>query len=365
VARALLAWFAVQARDLPWRRTLDPYAIWVSEIMLQQTQVRTVTAYWERWMRALPDVRALAAAPEPQLLKLWEGLGYYRRVRHLQAAAREIVERHGGAFPTGFDDVLALPGIGRYTAGAICSIAFNQPRPLLDGNVTRVLTRLSGIRTDPRSAVNQARLWEQATEIVAAAAHEPAPAMPGRPALCLAGPCSAVNQALMELGALICTPAAPRCADCPLRGRCEAQRRGLTASIPAARARPATQARRLAAFVCEKRGRVLVRQRPASSVNGGFWEFPFLERADGEPVSNQEAARALGAKVASLHPLGEVRHAIMQSRYAIGVHRAELDATPRACERLGRWLGVDELRRLPLTGASLKILRCYLDADGR
>src|SRR2546421_8141925 len=146
VVRALLKWFGQHARDLPWRRTGDPYAIWVSEIMLQQTQVKTVVPYWERWMRDLPDITSLAKARSEKIHKLWEGLGYYTRVRNMQSAARLICEKHGGQFPRRFEDVFALPGIGRYTAGAICSIALNQPMPILDGNVIRVFTRLFGIR---------------------------------------------------------------------------------------------------------------------------------------------------------------------------------------------------------------------------
>src|SRR5215471_4831488 len=161
----LLAWFAVNARDLPWRRTRDPYAVWVSEIMLQQTQVKTVLPYWERWMNALPDIEALARAPLERLNKLWEGLGYYHRVRNMQAAARLIQTKHSGKFPDQLEDLLELPGIGRYTAGAICSIAFNQPQPVLDGNVIRVLTRLFGIDGDPRKPHTNAKLWSLATEL--------------------------------------------------------------------------------------------------------------------------------------------------------------------------------------------------------
>ena len=162
----LLDWFAANARDLPWRRTRDPYAIWVSEIMLQQTQVKTVIPFWERWMRELPTIEAAAKAPSEKIHKLWEGLGYYTRVRNLQKAAQVIVEKHGGKFPENFDDVLALPGIGRYTAGAICSIAFNQPTPILDGNVIRVLTRIFGIAENPKEKKTNARLWQLAEELV-------------------------------------------------------------------------------------------------------------------------------------------------------------------------------------------------------
>src|SRR5262245_131785 len=162
----LLRWFSENARDLPWRRTRDPYAIWVSEIMLQQTQVKTVLPYWQRWMRELPSIRAVSRATPEKIHKLWEGLGYYTRVRNLQRAARIVLEKHDGIFPARFDDMLALPGIGRYTAGAICSIAFNQPTPILDGNVIRVLTRIFGISENPREKETNAHLWELADELV-------------------------------------------------------------------------------------------------------------------------------------------------------------------------------------------------------
>jgi A/G-specific adenine glycosylase len=170
---ALLNWFAANARDLPWRRTRDPYAIWVSEIMLQQTQVKTVMPYWERWMRELPTIKAAANANSDKIHKLWEGLGYYTRVRSLQKAARQIVEKHDGEFPDNFDGVLALPGLGRYTAGAICSIAFNQPTPILDGNVVRLLTRIFGIAKNPREKKTNARLWRLAENLVGRAVPSP------------------------------------------------------------------------------------------------------------------------------------------------------------------------------------------------
>src|SRR5580692_8401340 len=169
IVKNLLAWFAANARDLPWRRTRDPYGIWVSEIMLQQTQVKTVIPFWNRWMRELPTIAAAAKAPSAKIHKLWEGLGYYTRVRNLQKAALVIVEKHGGKFPENFDEVLELPGIGPYTAGAICSIAFNQPAPILDGNVIRVLTRIFGIAENPKEKETNAKLWRLAEEVVSRA----------------------------------------------------------------------------------------------------------------------------------------------------------------------------------------------------
>ncbi|HUA67417.1 MAG TPA: A/G-specific adenine glycosylase, partial [Candidatus Saccharimonadales bacterium] len=196
----LLDWFSKNARDLPWRRTRDPYAIWISEIMLQQTQVKTVIPYWKRWRRELPTIKTVAGASADKIHKLWEGLGYYTRARNLQKAARQVITKHGGKFPENFDDILALPGIGRYTAGAICSIAFNQPMPILDGNVIRVLTRIFGIVENPKEKKTNARLWQLAEELVRRAVPSP-PRRGGNTTPYH----SFLNQSLMELGALVCT----------------------------------------------------------------------------------------------------------------------------------------------------------------
>ncbi len=345
-SRALLApllrWFARAARDLPWRRTRDPYAIWVSEIMLQQTQVKTVIPYWERWMRELPDVRALAAAKPERVLKLWEGLGYYTRARNLQRAAQMIVGGHGGMFPRRFEDILALPGVGRYTAGAVSSIALDEPRPILDGNVIRVLTRLFGIADDPRGKQTNARLWQIAEELVTRAG-------PKR--------CSALNQALMELGALVCTPRSPQCGTCPLRRRCDARMTQRTGSLPNLGPRAAATDRQVVAFVFERAGKFLVRQRPAHGVNRQLWEFPNHE-VNGE---RQDAATLLAEHqrvgAVKAQPLVEVRHSITRYRIALRAFHVELprEAAPR--ERRGRWLAWAELDALPFTSAHRKVLK--------
>jgi len=216
----LLKWYAAHARDLPWRRTRDPYLIAVAEIMLQQTQVKTVIPFWERWQRELPTVEAAAKAPSAKIHKLWEGLGYYTRVRNLQKAAQLIVGRHAGKFPENFADILALPGIGRYTAGAICSIAFNQPAPILDGNVIRVLTRIFGIAGNPKEKTTGKLLWQIAEELVCRAknAKDAKDKNPSPASRSSRDPnsCSHLNQSLMELGALICTPRNSQCLICPV-----------------------------------------------------------------------------------------------------------------------------------------------------
>jgi len=343
----LLDWFTQNARDLPWRRTRDPYAIWISEVMLQQTQVKTVIPYWQRWMRHLPDVRALARARPDAVLKLWEGLGYYLRARNLQKAARTLVDRHGGRFPERFDEWVALPGIGRYTAGAICSIAFNQPTPVLDGNVIRVLTRLFGIAENPRQSETNSRLWKLAQNLVRAAARTHRPGERN---------CSYLNQSLMELGAVICTPRQPKCPLCPVRKQCVAWREKRTDEIPNLGPQPASTERRFAAFVVEKTGCFLVRRRPAGAVNAQLWEFPNVE-LDGSRTKGWPLAENLfHSRPFAVTPLHQVRHTITRYRITMNVYRVEFtNGTPRTLEN-GRWCSLSQLRKLAFPSAHRKIL---------
>jgi A/G-specific adenine glycosylase len=347
LVRRLLAWFARNARDLPWRRSRSPYAIWVSEIMLQQTQVKTVLPYWQRWMRALPDIGAVARASPQRLHKLWEGLGYYSRVRNLQKAARLIQENHCGRFPEEFDQVLALPGIGRYTAGAICSIAFNQPAPVLDGNVTRVLSRLFGVKGDPRKKAANAKLWRLAQRLALCASRVAAP-----------GSCSQFSQSLIELGALICTPRHPRCGLCPVSNGCVARRQGRVEELPQTARRPQTTRRRFAAFVIRKRGRFLVRQRPAGVVNAHLWEFPNIELAPGNAGPQRAARDVLGIEPASIQPLGTFRHSITRYRITLEAFLIEGHGGPGSPTAIrGRWLNRRQLAPLPFASAHKRILR--------
>lgn len=350
----MLGWFATAARDLPWRRTLDPYAIWVSEIMLQQTQVKTVIPYWERWMRELPDVAALADALEQRLLKLWEGLGYYTRVRNLQKAARHIVASHAGQFPRAFDDVLALPGVGRYTAGAISSLAFNAPAPILDGNVIRLLTRLFAIAENPRDKATNDRLWHLATQLVEAAAGSKLKTQNSE--LLLAGPCSALNQSLMELGATVCTPQNPQCLFCPVRAQCAAHRAGRVAELPNLGPRAVTTRREFHAFVVEHDGKFLVTQRPTNVVNAGLWEFPNLEvtrQGDAPAASLKELLRL----TARCEPLCEVKHSITRYRITQHVFHVRLAKPPGLALANAHWLSLAESHALPFTSAHQRVLR--------
>ncbi len=349
---ALLAWFARHARDLPWRRTRDPYAIWISEVMLQQTQVKTVIPYWNRWMTTLPTVNSLAVAPPETVLKLWEGLGYYTRARNLHKAAQQIVAQHRSRFPHTFDDTLALPGIGRYTAGASCSIAYDQPTPLLDGNVIRVLTRLFGIGTNPKEKPTNEHLWTLARALVETARTLPPRHADDTPR------CSHLNQSLMELGALICMPQNPRCAECPVRGHCAAHREDLTAELPHLGPRTKAAARRFIAFAIEHNGKFLARQRPAGAVNAHLWEFPNAETDSRttRTAASQFARERLGLSLTNVTPLVTVRHSITRYRITLEAHRARWSGKSNPPKNAGRWLSLEELHALAFTSAHRKIL---------
>ena len=353
----LLDWFARDARDLPWRRTLDSYAIWVSEIMLQQTQVKTVIPYWERWMRELPTVHALAAATPEKVLKLWEGLGYYTRARNLQKAAQQIVREHAGKFPAAFDDILALPGVGRYTAGAIASIAFNQSSPILDGNVIRVLTRLFAIGENPREKETNERLWRLAQALVTAAANPQFSIFNFQfsiPQLQIGGPCSALNQSLMELGALVCTPRQPRCGQCPVRCHCGARKASRVDALPNLAQRPPATARRFVTVLVQRDERWLVRQRPDGVVNAHLWEFPNIEVSPDTSLA-EAAVQLLGRKPRKLAPLAVVKHSITRYRISLEACLATTLGNVSSHEH-ARWLPLPELEHLSFTSAHRKVL---------
>ena len=264
--RPLVAWFRKAARDLPWRRTRDPYAILVSEIMLQQTQVATVIPYYERWLSRFPSYAALAAADESDVLSVWQGLGYYSRARNLHRAAKQVVADHGGAMPRDAALIRALPGVGRYTAGAVASFAFDLPEPIVDANVARVLARLVALDPPVDSTAGQRALWAAAAALV--------PEKDAR----------TFNAALMELGALLCTPRTPRCGECPVRGHCAAFTHGTAESFP--RKKP----RRRTALLSEdcgwivQRGRILLEQQSGSRWRG-LWKLPALPSPpNGQPL---------------------------------------------------------------------------------
>jgi A/G-specific adenine glycosylase len=313
--RGLLAFYDRNARALPWRGVRDPYAVLVSEVMLQQTQVKTVLRYYPAWMRRFPTLRALAAADVAEVLHAWQGLGYYSRARRLQQAAQAVVERHGGRMPSSRAKLLELPGIGEYSAGAVSSIAFGQAEPLVDGNVVRVLTRLFGLRGDPGRSPLKARLWSLARELVP---NE----RPGD-----------FNQALMELGATVCTPRTPRCAECPVAETCVARKKGLTARLPELPERRAATEVRTVAVIVRSGSRVLIRRLPDGAPRwAGLHTFPFVELRDGETPSAgaERAAREVGLRITPGERVAVVRHTITRFRITLEVLEAKRhQGTPR------------------------------------
>ncbi|MCE9593890.1 MAG: A/G-specific adenine glycosylase [Planctomycetes bacterium] len=335
--RELVAWYRRARRDLPWRRTRDPYAIWISEAMLQQTRVETVVDYWQRFLARFPDAAALASAPEDEVLGAWSGLGYYRRARNLQAAARAIVERHAGLFPSGADAVRELPGVGPYTAGAVLSIAFDAPAPLVDGNVARVFARLFELDAPIGSKVLERELWSLARTLV-----------PARGA-------GEWNQALMELGATLCTPRKPRCADCPLARRCRARAAGRVDELPRPKARRATIEVELEILWIERGERVLLARRPDVGRMAGMLELPTIERAAREEGLLHPTRHSEGAAFRAAEPLLELRHTITHHRIRASVFAGRTSA--RVLPRPYAWHARRELRSLPLTGLSKKVLR--------
>lgn len=340
--RELGRWFQAERRDLPWRRTRDPYAIWISEAMLQQTRVETVVPYYRRFLERLPDVRALAAAAEGEVLALWSGLGYYSRARALHAAARVLVSRHGGVLPVTRAEWLALPGVGPYTAGAVLSIAHSASEPLVDGNVQRVFARLFALEAAQGSKALVEQCWGLARALVPAAGDALDPGL--------------WNQALMELGACACTARAPRCQDCPLRKRCLARARGRVQELPRARARRVSRALELEILVARAGERLLLQRRPDSGRMAGLLEFPTRELvAEGEAVRLWPATRARGLAPEARAPLGELVHAITHHRIRATVRAARLNAgrVPSGM----RWVRPEELAELALTGMTRKVLR--------
>ncbi|MET0412177.1 MAG: A/G-specific adenine glycosylase [Polyangiaceae bacterium] len=323
IGRDLLAWYERHRRDLPWRRSRDPYRIWVSEIMLQQTQVATVIGFYERWMQRFPDVSALARADTDAVLSAWEGLGYYSRARNLLAAARRVVDEHGGQLPREIAELRGLPGIGRYSAGAIASIAYDAAEPAVDGNIVRVLTRLFCLEGDPKRAPLAERIWELARRLIPE------------------GRARDFNQALMELGATCCTPKSPSCGRCPVAAHCEASRRDAVERFPASSRRPVAVEQTRTAAVIRRGARVLCVRQPTTAARwAGLWTFPETERAP-----DAAAARTLerfvhestGLDVKSEGELLVITHQVTRFRITLEVH---------ACRVLGgrgRALGYAEL----------------------
>lgn len=325
----LLGWYRAQNRDLPWRRDPQPYHVWLSEIMLQQTRVEAVKPYYARFLQALPTIAQLADAPEEQLMKLWEGLGYYRRARSLQAAARQVVEQYGGQLPASYEKLLALPGFGEYTAGAVASIAFGIPVPAVDGNVLRVVSRVLEDGSDLTKTKEKARVREMLLAV------EP-PDAPGD-----------FNQALMELGAMVCLPnGAPRCLGCPVYPVCKAGQAGTADQYPYKPPKKPRRAEVRTVLLVRRGGRWLLHRRPETGLLAGLWELPSLEGEAGR----REVARWLeellgpGGEM-GLEPLPPARHIFshvewQMAGWAVSLPQGEGRPLPEGWV----WAGLEEVR---------------------
>ena len=339
---SLLSWYAKAGRDLPWRKGCDPYDIWVSEIMLQQTQVKTVIPYYLRWLAQFPTIEQLAKADLQQVLKAWEGLGYYTRARNLHRAAQEVVQHHGGVFPTELEDVLALPGIGRTTAGGILSAAFNQPLAILDGNVKRVLARLVALPVPPAKATNQ--LWEL-SETLLDREHP-----------------KDFNQALMDLGATICTPKHPNCPSCPWIPYCQAYNLGMQSQLPMRETSSPLPHKAIGvAVIWNEQGQILIDRRRPEGLLGGLWEFPGGKIEPGETVEEcikREIQEELGIDIAVGDRLITIDHAYSHFRVTLTVHHCRhLAGVPQPIESDEiRWVTLDEIDQFPFPKANTQII---------
>ncbi|MFZ5904302.1 MAG: A/G-specific adenine glycosylase [Chloroflexota bacterium] len=345
LAPRLLNWYRLNARTLPWRGSTDPYAVWVSEIMLQQTRVEAVIPYFEKWMARFPTVRALAAASEQDVLNAWEGLGYYSRARNLHKAAQKVVNEFGGELPRAVNELRKLPGIGRYTAGAIASIAFGLDEPTLDGNLRRVFSRLFDVSVPADSTEGERILWSLAAK------HLPK------------GQAGDYNQALMDLGATICLPKNPRCLLCPVREFCQAQALGVQEQRPVMKPKAEVPHVVHAAAVIVKGRRVLLVKRPSKGLLGGMWEFP-NGRVDGDP--RRGLAKALkmgyGLRVRAGEALGVIQHAYTHFRVTVHIFRAEVQGSndfsrSRRLKSPLRWVSVAELENYPMGRIDRQIAR--------
>lgn len=343
VRKQLANWYGRHARDLPWRRTRDPYHIWVSEIMLQQTQVVTVVRYFNQFIERFPTVADLAVASEADVLQRWQGLGYYARARNLLRAARTVVDQHDGVVPRDEAALRRLPGIGRYVAGAIRSFAFGEPAPILEANTARVLCRLFGLEIDLHASANRALLWQLAEALT-----------PIRSA-------ARYNQSIMELGALVCVPTRPECSNCPIEKLCQAAARGIADRVPLRKPRTAPVHVHDVAAVIWHRGRVLVGKRPSDGRWGGLWEFPRLTLSHGaEPAADirRSIRTTLGLAVDIGEQIAELQHSVMHYRVTLTCFEACLRARvrPRALPATHRWVRLSECVQLPFSAPQRRLL---------
>jgi A/G-specific adenine glycosylase len=340
----LLRWYDTNRRDLPWRRTSDPYAIWISEAMLQQTRVETVIPYWERFLEVFPDVASLARADLDEIYNVWTGLGYYSRARNLKHAAETIVAEHAGQLPDTAETLRELKGIGRYTAGAVASIAFDREEPLVDGNVIRVFSRVLGIREESTSKPVIEELWSIAAVFVRGE-------RPGD-----------VNQALMELGATVCTPKNPACETCPISGVCDAYARGDALELPIKKKKPKPTIIRAVAASIERNGKILAVRRPEKGLMAGLWSLPGGDIARGEEAKDRLAEillEVVGLEIHDAQPVGHVEHLFTHRKLQLEVFRCR--AAPRARVRRSgfeahRWVRPEALLDLAHAGPTRKAM---------
>ena len=338
VRRRLLKWYDRHRRQLPWRQTGDPYRIWISEVMLQQTRVQAVVPYYQRFLRTFPSVKALARAREQELLACWSGLGYYARARNLKKAAGIIVKEHGGRFPRHPQAARRLPGIGDYTAAAVLSIAYGIPLPVLDGNVARVLSRLYALDGDYRSAAGRKPLLQQAARLLSTK-------RPGD-----------FNQALMELGATVCLPRQPHCGRCPMRHDCQANLQGQVDQYPPSRPQTKPLARRFtAALVRNSVGRILLLRRPPDAQKmAGFWDIPMWEDGVGQAAAGSTKEIVTNG-IRLGRRLGSFRHSITTSRLEVAVFQGRLHR--RHLPQGAKWIAPRQAGRLAVTTIAHKALR--------
>jgi A/G-specific adenine glycosylase len=356
--KQLLGWFRQFQRDLPWRRTSDPYRIWLSEIMLQQTRVAAAIPYYEEFLERFPDVHSLAAAPQEEVLRLWSGLGYYSRARNLQKAAQQIIANHGGQFPERVEDALALPGIGNYTAAAILSIVFKQKYAVLDGNVARVLARLGAIRGD----IRESQRWQELQKAADGLLEQKSP--------------GDWNQAMMELGATLCTPKSPQCLLCPVMQFCEGRKQGIAESLPEKRKKRATVEVTLAAAVfSDRKGQTLLLPPPKNSTEKAsadhvptlvskMWHFPTLS-VNGDPAGNLLAfLRKLFSNMqiskAQLAPTGKVRHAVTYRAITVLPFVIDVKRLPRISG--AKQVPLNDISGLPISNLTRKVARAAQEA---
>ncbi|MEO1593272.1 MAG: A/G-specific adenine glycosylase [Cyanobacteria bacterium J06632_22] len=346
----LLDWYQQQGRDLPWRHTRDPYAIWISEIMLQQTQVKTVIPYYGRWLEQFPSVTDLAQADQQQVLKAWEGLGYYARARNLHRAAQQVVAHHSGRFPTTFEETIALSGIGRTTAGGILSAAYNQPTAILDGNVKRVLARLVALPVPPKQALTT--LWQHSEALLA----------PDNP--------RDFNQALMDLGATLCTRRNPACERCPWQAHCAAFQNNLQTQLPMTESRGPLPHKIIGvAVIHDQAGRILIDRRKQEGLLGGLWEFPGGKVEPGETLEDcvrREIKEELDIEIDVQDQLMTVEHAYTHFKVTLNVFNCTYvsgEPKPLECDEI-RWVTLAEIEQYPFPKANGQIIEVLKARQG-